>query len=317
MRVNLQHLDKTLNESTKNILEGMLPLDPQESLSKINLITHGNMNLTQRVFTDKNNTYIVKQGRNFVEKYPDIKAPVGRTTMEYLYLKELSQCSVMSTMSPKVIHFDEENQILILEDLGDIQDGIVYYSSGSEIPNTLEIQDTHKWENKKMRELNAFHMFEFPFSEQGLEFIQNQMPELLPLRSTAFEGSRIHETRKNLNTKYLSTGKILVHGDFYPGSWVSKQEQLFVIDPEFCFAGYPEFDWGVLLAHGTMLSSKNSSFIEQHITKTSLDHALVYQHASIEIMRRMFGVAQLPFTNQFSSLSTKEKWVHQALDWLH
>ena len=49
---------------------------------------------------------------------------------------------------------------------------------------------------------------------------------------------------------YLSDdGGVLLHGDYYPGSWLKTDAGFRVIDPEFCFLGPPEFDLGVLAAH--------------------------------------------------------------------
>ena len=80
----------------------------------------------------------------------------------------------------------------------------------------------------------------------------------------------------------------LLHGDYFPGSWLRSAAGLRIIDPEFCFFGPPEFDAGVMLAH--MLLAGQA----RRVAFPGLDRALVDRFAGIEIMRRLIGVAQLP-----------------------
>ena len=54
---------------------------------------------------------------------------------------------------------------------------------------------------------------------------------------------------RELGALYLQDGTSLLHGDYFPGSWLQTAAGVRVIDPEFCFFGPPEFDVGVLLAH--------------------------------------------------------------------
>ncbi|TFG71242.1 MAG: hypothetical protein E4H26_12695 [Flavobacteriales bacterium] len=54
---------------------------------------------------------------------------------------------------------------------------------------------------------------------------------------------------RTIGQKYLSPGETLLHGDYYPGSWMTVGDQFYVIDPEFGFVGFAEFDLGVMVAH--------------------------------------------------------------------
>jgi len=54
---------------------------------------------------------------------------------------------------------------------------------------------------------------------------------------------------KELGDLYLSDGPTLLHGDFYPGSWLRTTQGIRIIDPEFAFTGAAEFDVGVFAAH--------------------------------------------------------------------
>jgi 5-methylthioribose kinase len=121
---------------------------------------------------------------------------------------------------------------------------------------------------------------------------------------------------EELGKLYLSEGKALLHGDYYPGSWMQKGNEVFVIDPEFCFFGPPEFDVGIVLAH-LLLSDQPRLMHEKVFAKyqnsNTLDKKLVYNFAGVEIMRRLMGVAQLPLHN---TLEKKEEMLMTSLEWV-
>ena len=81
----------------------------------------------------------------------------------------------------------------------------------------------------------------------------------------------------------------MVHGDFFPGSWIHTQNGVRVIDPEFCFFGPPEFDWGVMNAHMHLSNLPP-------VPTADLDQKLVDGFCGVEIMRRLIGVAQVPLS---------------------
>jgi 5-methylthioribose kinase len=99
-----------------------------------------------------------------------------------------------------------------------------------------------------------------------------------------------------LGRRYLADGDTLVHGDYFPGSWLRSADGVRIIDPEFCFLGDGEFDYGILVAH-LMLASCDAAaiaFVKSAIDARRLDAELVAGYAGVEIMRRLIGVAQLP-----------------------
>ena len=102
---------------------------------------------------------------------------------------------------------------------------------------------------------------------------------------------RIHA----LGARYLADGDHLVHGDYFPGSWLRALRGIAIIDPEFCFTGAPEFDVGVMLAH-LLLAAQPDALVTHHLGSFAggYDGALVRGFAGAEIMRRLIGVAQLP-----------------------
>jgi 5-methylthioribose kinase len=101
-----------------------------------------------------------------------------------------------------------------------------------------------------------------------------------------------------LGQQYLADGGTLVHGDYFPGSWLKTDASVRIIDPEFCFLGEPEFDSGVLAAHLALgcCAPAVVEVVTAHAHARRLDLARVAAYAGVEIMRRLIGVAQLPLS---------------------
>jgi 5-methylthioribose kinase len=111
---------------------------------------------------------------------------------------------------------------------------------------------------------------------------------------------------------YLSDGPCLLHGDFYPGSFLKTDKGIKIIDPEFCFFGFAEFDLGVFIAH-LKLSEQSQELIDlayaSYEKREDFNMNLLNQFVGIEILRRIIGLAQLPLT---STLQTRVSLCDEA-----
>jgi len=91
----------------------------------------------------------------------------------------------------------------------------------------------------------------------------------------------------------------LLHGDYFPGSWLKTHEGIKIIDPEFCFFGEIEFEIGVTLAHLKM-ADQPDELVEKAITfyknQSTFNDTLCKQFMAVEILRRILGLAQLPLS---------------------
>jgi 5-methylthioribose kinase len=79
--------------------------------------------------------------------------------------------------------------------------------------------------NTELRTLNYEHIFEYPFKEENgfnLDDIQDGLQEL----ALPYKRCRIKENIERLGSLYLSKGKYLLHGDYYPGSWLKWETKL-------------------------------------------------------------------------------------------
>ena len=87
----------------------------------------GNMNVVLRITTRKG-SIILKQSRAYVNKYPQIPAPIDRIEVENQFY-ELVHTSSCSSYLPKLLGFDRVNKLLFIEDLGRFSDYQVLYQN--------------------------------------------------------------------------------------------------------------------------------------------------------------------------------------------
>ena len=280
-------------------------LKESEEILSIEKPGEGNMNVVLRVKTNQR-SFIVKQSRPFVQKYQDIPAPEDRIDVEYQFYKAIESPAVTSHI-PKIIAYDAKNYVLILEDLGNCEDMSFLYKN--RVIETKSIQllvdilsNIHKSdvsntypENKELRALNHQHIFVLPFvTDNG--FSLDTIQDGLETVSQAYKkDEKLKEQIALVGERYLSEGTTLLHGDYYPGSWMTKKDEVFVIDPEFSFKGFPEFDLGVMAAH--MVMATGNKLLISTVKKAytlKFDERLFLQITGIEIMRRLIGLAQLP-----------------------
>jgi 5-methylthioribose kinase len=271
----------------------------------------GNMNLTLRVAGANRQTLIVKQGRPWVEKYAHIPAPFERTLVEADFYRAVAAHASVSRQMPRLLHVDERHHLIALEDIGAAGDCTTIYGGQPLASSTLadlltwlsalaEVRlspkDRHRFQNRAMRALNHEHIFDFPLrAANGLQ-LDAITPGLDDAARALKADSAYCERVLALGRRYLADGATLVHGDFFPGSWLPASGSIRVIDPEFCFCGDPEFDCGVLAAHLIFADAPPAHLetVAREVVARRLDPALVAGYAGVEIMRRLIGVAQLP-----------------------
>lgn len=308
--------------SEKNILEqlvGMGVCSSGESILEVCKAGEGNMNLVLRVRTQER-TVILKQSRPWVEKYPTIAAPEERILAEIHFYRLVSNATDVGGAMPKVLAADARRRVLVLEDLGQATDYSSLYgiqtSSRDEVNSVFEaatqwlthlhaipLEQPNDFPKTvgchSLRELNCQHVFTIPLLNPPAIDLDQVCDGLSHASRRICEDQAVHQTMKNLGQRYLREGGHLLHGDYYPGSWLNTNVGFRVIDPEFCFAGPPEFDLGVLAAHWIFCGGEASI---QSIHRISdlygkpISKDLVCGFAGAELIRRLIGVAQLPLS---------------------
>jgi 5-methylthioribose kinase len=262
----------------------------------------GNMNYIVRVTTDVR-TFILKQARPWVEKYPEIDAPFDRALVEAKFYSSVGHTGAALFM-PSLHWVDEQSRILCLEDLGVLGDFTNVYAGVPIQSEELEhlccfLSFLHcsrsDLANREMRALNHFHIFVLPFQPDNDIDLDRFTPGLQAIAENLKNHQLLGRRAGELGKAYFSEGGFLLHGDYFPGSWLRGGAGAKVIDPEFGFGGPREFDLGVMLAHLLIAGMTDArASLNPYAHWKDLDDSLVRGFAGVEILRRLLGVAQLP-----------------------
>jgi len=286
-------------------------LKPEEKIANIEKPGEGNMNFTLRVNTGKR-TFIIKQSRGYVEKYPQVEAPEKRALMEAEFYTLTSKNTHLKVMMPNLIAVDTTNNVLQLEDLGSGRDYSFLYQKRKIIAEDELFQlmnfmaQLHKITaksvenpiaNRDMRKLNHEHIFVYPYMENNGLDLDAVLPGLATVGASVKKDKALQEKLKPLGELYLADGDHLLHGDYFPGSWLKTSDGIKIIDPEFCFFGATEFEIGVMIAHLKMANQPEKlikSALNRYKKQAKLDENLQKKFTAVEILRRILGLAQLP-----------------------
>ncbi len=310
-------LDVERPDTVERYLQASGWLEPGERFRGCERAGEGNMNLTLRVRTDRRR-FVLKQARPWVEKYDDIPAPWDRSLSEQRFYQRVASLRDVSAAMPQLLGVDREARVLLLEDLPAASDLTDLYAGGTSIEESerdalvaylralhagtrrADAADRASLANREMRSLNHQHIFVVPLDPgNGLDLDTHEAGLDGAARALARD-ARYVERVEALGQRYLADGPSLVHGDFFPGSWLRSDVGLRVIDPEFAFFGDPEFDVGVALAHLALAdrgAAEARGWMDAYAKERDavpLDPELVTGFAAVETMRRLIGVAQLP-----------------------
>lgn len=308
----MMKLDSQL-ETINNYLVDKKWLPDNEKVESVEKPGEGNMNFTLRCKTSTNRTFIIKQSRDFVEKFPQVPAPEERVLREAEFYETIKGHVDLSSRTPKITAVDKENHIMLMEDLGESSDYTFLYQEGKTLAETeLKeimhfIADLHSnfttdnctniIQNKEMRTLNHEHIFKFPFQKDNGMNLDDVLPGLEEVKQNIIEHDGLQQALEQLGERYLADGRHLLHGDYFPGSWLNTKAGLKIIDPEFCFFGPKEFEIGVCMAH-LYLAKQPHVFIQKAMDFykeiAPFDDILMMKFMAVEMMRRILGLAQLP-----------------------
>ncbi len=310
-----------LAEDTPDEIESLMRhrgwLHGEEVITGVEKAGQGNMNVVLRVGMaagDQGRTVILKQSRPWVAKYPSIPAPVERIAFERRWYEVVGKIAEVAEMMPRMLGASQSCHTLLLEDLGGSADLSWVYSGGELSNETIDelawylraLHDgtvgrvTGGYDNRAMRELNHAHIFDVPLQDDNgvpLEELEEGLTAVVrELQNDETFRSYLEDT----GDEYLAEGEALLHGDFFPGSWVETADGVRVIDPEFGFAGPREFDQGVAVAHLIMAERPKLAkrFLESYGYDGVGDTVLLTSFTAAEIMRRLIGVAQLPLPDK-------------------
>jgi 5-methylthioribose kinase len=305
-----QFMDLSNSDEWIDLLYTRHWLNSTDKIISIEKAGAGNMNFVARIKASSK-SIVIKQSRPWVEKYPQLAAPADRIAAEAGFYEVISQDDYFKKFCPFILGFDSENFLLAMEDLGEGLDFTAYYAKSKAFQeNELNvlvkfISTLHQVSageidfprNTELKKLNHAHIFELPFQKDNgfdLDSVQTGLQNI----STPYKNNvKLKLRLKELGELYLETGTTLIHGDYYPGSWLKTNSGIKIIDPEFSYLGKPEFDLGVMIAH-LYLSQTNKTIIDIAFSTYNQPYTFnkkVFKgFCGAEIMRRIIGLAQLP-----------------------
>jgi len=226
----LKYIDvNTPKEELQNFLneKGWLT---SESIQNIKVPGEGNMNVVLQVITDQR-SFILKQSRPFVQKYEQIAAPLERIHTEYEFNQACENSSVINHM-PKILAYDPLDYLMMLEFIDGFQDMVRLYEERTILDTEFKdlvrfLNDIHGSDaptafpkNKALRELNHQHIFVLPFEVENGFQLDDVQPGLQELSLKYKHDVQLKKIVNEVGNKYLAPGNCLLHGDYYPGSWM-------------------------------------------------------------------------------------------------
>lgn len=324
---NAIFLDYEVDLALETYLRNKYWISNQEKVLSTEKPGEGNMNFVNRIVTDQK-SFILKQSRPWVQKYPQIEAPIERIHVEYHFYHFIAPYKDINRFTPAVIGFDPEHFILALEDLGNGADYTYLYQkdkllSATEVEalsrllsvlHQVQVDEEEKvqFDNQAMKILNHEHIFVFPFNLDNGFDLNTIQAGLQEVSIRYKEDERLKTMIRRLGEIYLQNHDTLLHGDYYPGSWLKVESGLKLIDPEFSYFGKAEFDLGVMLAHLKMAQQAEDTLqqvLQSYEQAEGFDQNLMWAFAGVEMMRRIMGIAQLPLS---LTLAEKESLLQEA-----
>ena len=321
------HLESEIHGLTSYLRQqGWLSLE--NSVSSVEKPGEGNMNLVLRIIPTSGRSFVIKQARPWVEKYPDIGAPVERIHVEQEYYRHVNAFPLLASFSPGIIGFDPVNHVLALEDLGQSVDLSFVYQNKKHF-TLQDLRDIFKYlnhlhrlsppenypSNLELRKLNHQHVFYLPFHDNSFD-LDSVQPGLQTLAKKCKADASLVSVVKDLGRHYLGTGRYMLHGDFYPGSLLRSESGLKIIDPEFSFVGPAEWDLAVFTAHLYLSQTPLSliqSVAELYQKPPNFNYSRYVRFMGTEILRRLVGLAQLPIS---LTLDQKAWLIERSINWI-
>lgn len=279
-------------------------------------IGDGNINWVRRV-RGPSGSLVVKQARPTLERFPEYQAPTGRIAIESRFYTVVAPLDA-DKVCPRVLAFDPEQSVLVLEDLGDAERLDAALARGANVTDPsvtlgrflgrLHAECTDPglcdlFANHAMQRLHGDHIFRLPYRENDF-----------PLRPAVAERAReiradtaLVATIDAAYTRYLEPKGALLHGDVQPGNVLLTKAGPKLLDAEIAHVGDPAFDVGQLLGHlllpsaargqpETALPTLRATWAAYASTPADASPSVLdaaARYAGIELLRRTLGAARV------------------------
>jgi thiamine kinase-like enzyme len=246
---------------------------------------------------------------------PDFPAPIERQEFEYKALKYFEKEYIWEDRIPKVIHYDKDNNVLVLSDVGqnanliarEVNAGKLHLPCASDLGLLLsELQSkTYKSDNLPIRDEKA--------NKEHIDFIMD-----FRLRG-AMETSP-EETKKLFHDSLKVTSSLLF-GDWpHKNLYITKDEKLKIIDFENVVRFDPAADIGYALADWILEIDKSNfkgiqNFIKEFVESYSSNFKYPEDLPQIlERSTRYLGAMMLHRLVGTKNTNKKEEYLKRSVD---
>lgn len=311
-------MQNALDESNvSEYLRGRGLLTPGEEAA-VSAAGDGNINWVRRVRSRDGRSWILKQARPALERFPEYQVSTERLVFEARYYEQTQRFD-RDRVRPEVLHFDEDERVLLLEDLGDAErlDRALARAAQLAAPlsrlagflgrvhaGTRDRALAARFANGEMQRLHGDHIFQLPYRE-------NDFPLTPALRARAeaiWDDAELVDRIDAAYRRYLEPRGALVHADVQPGNVLLHPRGPVLLDAEIAHLGDPAFDVGILTAHlllpavargdaaaGEALAEHTwSAYAQAHGPEGLPARDDVMRYAGIELLRRTLGAARVP-----------------------
>ncbi len=273
----------------------------------------GNINWVRRVSTPGGGaSWVVKQARPALERFPQYRVSTERIVFEARYYEVVAPFDSQG-VCPRVVHFDETQRVLVLEDLGNAERLDAALARGADATDTAAALGSFlgavhagtaaldlapRFANDAMRRLHGDHIFALPLAENDFPLSPAVRAEADALRAQP----RLVATAAELYERYLGPGSALVHADVQAGNILLTPERPKLLDAEIAHVGDPAFDVGTLVAHLLLPSAAAGRSTAARPAVEAAWEAYgvrpcafedVARYAGIEMLRRTVGAARV------------------------
>ncbi len=284
----------------------------------------GNINFVRRVRGAEGRSWVVKQARPQLERFPEYRVSTERIVFEHRYGEVVAELAPDAAgLLPRTLHFDAEARILVMEDLGDAPclgdellagrvEPAVLQQLGRFLGRVHGVTAPHagalapRFANDEMRQLHGEHIFSLPFAPNNFPIPQ----ELRALGRKLLEESGGLERIHALRERYYQTAEALVHADVQGSNLLIDGNLPRLVDAEIAHVGDPAFDLGTALAHIHFHIAREPDQPAYRQAREALlrgyeegggEGDCQYRaagYAGVEMLRRTLGAARLPFLEQ-------------------
>jgi 5-methylthioribose kinase len=277
----------------------------------------GNINWVRRVRAADGVSWIVKQARPALERFPEYQVTTERIVFEARYNALVAPFD-RDGIQPEIAHFDEPERVLVMQDLGPVERPDHALARGSDAAGvaaalgrflgavhagTRDAGLASRFHNDAMRRLHGDHIFVLPLRENAFP-----LPARLRARADALRRDAALVARADaLHARYLEPRGALVHADVQAGNVLLAASGPKLLDAEIAHVGDPAFDLGTLLAHFLLPAvARGDGRAALPAGRAAWDayreawpdggrpgFAQVASYAGIEMLRRSIGAARL------------------------